>query len=478
MSECVGAVIPEPPPNGSSTPPVPDSKPSAGSFCRRSRLQDTAELQNLNDRLAAYMDRMRNLKNEYARLSIEVQAAGDSLTREKDCIKNIYESELADTRRLLDGSARNKAKLEIRFKHQWEMNEELKEKLDKKAKDCSIFEANARKYKSSETDLIAKCSASQADRKKAIDEVTELQTERNRLSNSLNEALENLKEESSTRVNLANNVQSLREELAFKDQLHEQEISEARSRRQVEIKEIGGQLSKQYEGKLQQCLQKLRNHYAAQVQASRDEIEKMYEHKIKNLQSAAAPNKNATATAGEELRCARESVEDLTLRISKLECSNADLNSRIREKEQLLDDERDRHTADKASLENELQRLRDQRSHQLRQYQDLMDIKVSLDLEIGAYDKLLCGEESRLNLIPPSGVAVVSSVDQSLSFSRGVKRRKSPTPGASPSSAKRKRSVVDESAGVASALDDGINENTCHPEVALDQQVTDECRFM
>lgn len=477
MSECVSAVIPEPPPNGSSTPSVPDSNPSAGLICRHSRLQDTAELQKLNDRLAAYMDRMRNLKNEHTRLSIEVQTARDNLTREKGCIENIYESELTDTRRLLDDIARNKAKLEICFKHQLEKNKELKAKLDNKAKDCSIFEANVRNYKACATDLIAKCSASKADREKAINEVTELQIEHDRLSNALNEAHENLKKESSTRVNLANNVHSLREELTLKDQLHEREISKARSRRQIEIKEIGGHLSKQYEGKLQQCLQKLRNHYAAQVQANRNEIEKAYEHKIKNLQLAAAPNKDATAAARKELRCAREIVEDLTVRISKLESSNADLNSRIREKDQLLDDERDRHTADKASLEDELQRLRDEMSHQLRQYQDLMDIKVSLDLEIGAYDKFLCGEEARLNLTPSSGGPAAGSLYQSLSFSRGAKR-KAPMPVDSPASVKRERSVVDGSESFASALDDGINENMCHPQVGPDQQVTDECRFM
>uniref|UniRef100_A0A1B0AAX1 IF rod domain-containing protein n=1 Tax=Glossina pallidipes TaxID=7398 RepID=A0A1B0AAX1_GLOPL len=466
MSECVSAVIPEPPPNGPSTASVPHSNPSAGSICRHSRLQDTAELQKLNDRLAAYMGRMRNLKNDHTRLSIEVQTARDNLTRENDCIKNIYESELTDMRRSLHEIARNKAELQIRLNHQGEENKELKAKLDNKAKECSIFEANARKYKSCTTDLIAKYSALKADREKAINEATELQIEHDRLSNSLNEALENLKKARSIRVNLANNVQSLREELTLKDQLHAQEISEARSRRQVKIKDIGGgHLFKQYQGELQ----KLRNHYAAQMQANRDEIKIAYEHKFKNLQPVAALNENATAAVRKELRCAREIVEDLTGRISKLKSSNADLNSRIRVKEQLLDDEGVRHTADVASLENELQRLRNAMSHQLRQYQDLMDIKVSLDLEIGAYDKLLCGD-----LTHSSGGSAGGSPDQFLSFPSGAKR-KAPMPVASPASVKRKSSVVDESERVASMLDDGINENMCHPKVGPDQQVTDEC---
>lgn len=87
----------------------------------------------------------------------------------------------------------------------------------------------------------------------------------------------NLEEETLARVDLENTVQSLREELTFKDQVHNQELTETKTRRQVDISEIDGILSEQYEAKLQQTLQELRDQYDGQMRANRDEISELYE---------------------------------------------------------------------------------------------------------------------------------------------------------------------------------------------------------
>jgi len=78
-----------------------------------SRVQEKNELAGLNNRLAAYIERVRQLETENSRLSRVVEQHQETVTKEVTGIKGLYEGELTSARKLLDDLAKEKAKLQF-----------------------------------------------------------------------------------------------------------------------------------------------------------------------------------------------------------------------------------------------------------------------------------------------------------------------------------------------------------------------------
>lgn len=203
-----------------SSTPVSQRPSSPLSPTRHSRLQEKADLQNLNDRLACYIDKVRYLEAENNRLTREISSTQETVTKEVSNIKQMYDHELSDARKLLDETHKEKARLEIDTKRLWDENEELKTTLSKKTKDLIAAENSVRVCELRNNDLTLKYNQALADAKKAIADAKELEKERDKLKAQVEQLRKQLEEESLARVDVENNNQSLREELSFKDQVN------------------------------------------------------------------------------------------------------------------------------------------------------------------------------------------------------------------------------------------------------------------
>merc|ERR1719245_1137582 len=94
----------------------------------------------------------------------------------------------------------------------------------------------------------------------------------------------------------------------------------------------------------------------------------------------------------------RARIEGLVAKVSSLEADNLSLTQKITDLGQKMEDSNAAHRAQLAAKDNEIQRLLDELSHQLEEYQNLMDTKIALDMEIAVFRRLLESEEDRLGI--------------------------------------------------------------------------------
>jgi len=159
------------------------------------------------------------------------------------------------------------------------------------------------------------------------------------------------------------------------------------------------------------------------LRGGREETENRYEEMLNEKQNRLDDLQETSSSNRDILNETKTQLDTVMSKLNEYEASNASLQNRIRDLENRLSEERGAHDKLLKKRDDRIKQYQDQIEQQLRDFQDLIDVKTSLDREIQIYRNLLDAEDTRLNLSQQQFDGY-ESASGTPSTGKGVKRRR------------------------------------------------------
>ncbi|NXO32819.1 K2C75 protein, partial [Cisticola juncidis] len=334
------------------------------------RKDEKEQIKTLNNKFASFIDKVRFLEQQNKVLETKwtlLQEQGQKNNSSKSNLDPLFEAYINNLRRQLANLLSERGRMDGELKNMQDLVEDFKNK----------YEEEINRRTAAENEFVV-------------------------LKKDVDAAYMN-------KVELEAKVDALSDELNFLRALYEAELAQLSA--QVSDTAVILSMDNNRDLDLSSIIAEVKAQYEDIANRSRAEAEAWYQTKFEELQATAGKH-------GDDLRNTKGEISELNRLIQRIRAEIENTRNQCATLQTAIGDSEERGElalkdakAKMIELEDALQKAKADMARQLREYQELMNVKLALDIEIATYRKLLEGEESRLSGegLNPISYSVISS---------------------------------------------------------------------